>query len=342
MSEQAERAKRLHKEAIVIDTHIDTILELLLCPQRDFQKRGDWAPAGVTEQEADRKHYRQGDGQLDLPRMIEGGETAGFFVITNGDSVRGIPGTVEAIDRIYQEVERSPDRLMVATTAEDIRQAKREGKVAAVMSVEGGMPAGTDLEFLHTLHDRGVRCVALSGYVTESKHLTPFGRELVAEIEKLDMLVDVCHLASPAFWDTMEITESIVVDSHTNAWALVHTEWRNRRDDEIKALAQRGGVMGMNSYPTLVGTSVGTKVPGDPPLLQRLIDHIDYFANLVGPGHVGLGLDFDGMHAFSPVLRDVTEVPKITEELVARGYSDEDIKKILGGNWLRVIEQVVG
>jgi membrane dipeptidase len=163
--------------------------------------------------------------------------------------------------------------------------------------------------------------------------LSRLGVDVVEELNKLGIIVDVSHLSDAGFWDVLEISKDPIVASHSNSRAVCDHS-RNLSDDMIKALAERGGVMGMNFAPDFVHK---TK-----PSVETLVDHIDHIVDLVGPEHVGLGSDFDGIPRTPAGLEDASKMPAITEELVKREYSEDYIRLILGGNHLRLIERVVG
>ncbi len=163
--------------------------------------------------------------------------------------------------------------------------------------------------------------------------LSQFGVEVVEELNRLGMIVDVSHLSDAGFWDVMEISKDPVVASHSNARAVC-AHPRNMTDDMIRALAERGGVMGMNFAPDFVHKKK--------PSVETLVDHIDHIVDLVGPEHVGLGSDFDGIPDTPKGLEDASKMPAITEELVKREYSEDYIRLILGGNHLRLLKEVIG
>ena len=340
----AAHAATLHREAMVVDTHSDTILELWLHPEREFSVRDDES------------------FDMDLPRTIEGGVNVQMMAITNGDSpasvgqkrpereavpltiakgqyVNGVSAALDCIDLVYREVERSPDKLAVVTTAEEMRRAKDAGQVGILMSTEGRLPTGSTPGTVRMLYRLGVRCIAVSGYehrasATEGGDLDPFAIELIREMDRLGILIDVSHLLEKGFWQVVDAGEGIFVDTHANAYGLC-AHPRNLKDDQLKALAERRGVIGVMCYNPHVH-------PTDP-TLSRMLDHIDYIADRIGVEYVGLGMDFDGMGGArqKAVLNDITEMPKITEGLVERGYSDDDVRKILGENYMRVFADVL-
>lgn len=330
-----ERARKLHQDAIVVDTHCDTLLRVLgRSPYRRQQ------PYKLGE--------RNAEGHLDLPRMQEGGVDVQFFAayiepIYKPD--RSLKRAMQLFDAFFTELEANSDRMLMATTVDDIMKAKEQGKVAAVLAIEGGEALEGDLGVLRMFHRLGVRSIGLTwnqrndiadgvGDARSKGGLSEFGAAVVQEMNRLGILVDVSHLSDPGFWDVIEISTQPIIASHSNARAVCNHR-RNLTDEQIKALAKNGGVMGMNFAAAFV------KEDGKP-TIDDLLDHIDHIVQLVGPEHVGLGSDFDGIGATPEGLTDVTKMPLITEGLCRRGYSDEHIRLILGGNYFRVFRQVWG
>jgi membrane dipeptidase len=339
-----DQARILHDESIVIDTHSDTILELWLHPSVDFARR--------NEESFD----------MDLPRLIEGGVTCQMMAICNGDSpaivapkrperaksmprmrrgdsLLGLSSALDCIELVYREIEKSPDRLALAMKAEDIRKAKEEGKVAIMMSIESRLPSGATVDTLRVFYRLGLRCMALSGYEdrksdTVGGPLDPFAFDLIEEMGRLGMLVDVSHLLDEGFWQVSKAVKGPFIDTHGNAYSLCPHP-RNLKDDQLKALAEAGGVIGVMCYKPFIDSQA--------PSLSKMLDHIDYIVDLIGIDHVGLGMDFDGMGGAktNAVLQDVTEIPLITQGLIERGYSKNEVKKILGENFLRVFDAVL-
>lgn len=331
-----EKARQLHQAALVIDTHCDTLLRVL-------GRNNPYRP-----QEPYRLGDRHTEGHIDLPRLQEGGVDVQFFAayiepIYKPD--RSLKRVMQLFDAFYTELDANPDTMMLATSVQDIMTAKEQGKVAAVMAIEGGEALEGDLGVLRMLHRLGVRSIGLTwnerndiadgvGDCRSKGGLSAFGAEVIAEMNRLGILVDVSHLSDPGFWDLIEISKHPIIASHSNARAICNHR-RNLTDEQIKALAKNGGVMGMNF-------AAGFVKEDGKPTLADLLDHIDHIVQLVGPHHVGLGSDFDGIGASPEGLRDVTAMPNITAGLVQRGYSDEHIQLILGENYLRVFKEVWG
>lgn len=324
--EQEVRALKLHNESLVIDTHCDTIIGVL----RGSFGLGDERP----------------DGHLDLPRMKKGGVNAQLFacyIEPPYKPTRSLRRCVQMIDAIYQQAELNSDKMAIAFTAQDILKIHQAGKIAAIISVEGGEAIEGDLGVLRMLHKLGVRAIGLTwnqrndiadgvGEIRAKGGLTNFGVKVIHEMNRLGIVVDVSHLTKPGFWDVIAESSAPIIASHSNAEA-VHAHQRNLDDEQIKALAKNGGVMGMNFAPAFVAPANQT--------IDHMLNHIDHIVQLVGPNHVGIGSDFDGIGSTPAGLEDVSMMGNMTKGLVQRGYSDEDIVKILGGNFLRVFQQIM-
>jgi membrane dipeptidase len=373
-----ERAARLHRQAIIVDGH-DDIPSVMLASNYDLATRSP------------RTH-------TDLARMKAGGITAEFFSIyVEGElaekpTVQGggaLRRAIDLIDVTYQQVERHPAELMLATSAADIRRAKREGKIAVLMGVEGGHAIENSLNALRVLHRLGCRYMTLThsntnewadsaGFngppVVRHHGLSPFGEEVVHEMQRIGMLVDISHVSDDTFWSVMKVAKAPVIASHSSSRAVADHR-RNMSDDMLRGLAKNGGVAMVNFWSMFLSNEYGAAAKKwfekngkafaelraklhDDPLAFRdaleklrahaepmpkvpfsvLIDHIDHMVKVAGIDHVGLGSDFDGVDDLPEGLTGIDGLPRITLELVKRGYKDEDILKILGGNFLRVFE----
>ena len=378
------RAARLHKEAIVIDTHND-----ITSPMVD--EGFDLGSAGDDPKAKTRTH-------TDLRRMKAGGLDAEFFAVYVGreflDKKPAEGGgaarrALDIIDSVYAQVQRHPEALEMAYTSRDIRRIARSGKIAALMGIEGGHAIEDSLRTLRMFYRLGVRYMTLthsntndwadsSGDIDDQsvKHhngLTDFGRQVVAEMNRIGMMVDISHVADKTFFDVIETSRAPVIASHSSARALANHP-RNMTDEMLKAIAKNGGVVMINFYDGFLDgrkaelamrtrvkqEELSKKFPTDPQRvrdeitkwreandpgktpLSVLIDHIDHIARVAGIDHVGIGSDFDGV-PFTGVpagMEDISKLPSITVELMKRGYSDGDIKKVLGENFLRVMLKV--
>jgi len=331
---QEERAMRLHKEAIVVDTHCDTLMQFLPQP---------WGspPARKLGERSDRGH-------IDLPRMIEGGVTCQTFAVYTGRRAI-VPEAplmaMKMVDKFYTEIEANPE-IVAVTTHDEIVAAKKAGKVCGLLSLEGAEPLMGDIALLRVYYRLGMRMLSfawnyrtpfadgLGAKRSESK-LPELGVQALEEMGRLGIVFDVSHLCDSVFWDVADVMKGPFIASHSNARALC-SHARNCTDDMIKAIADHGGVLGMNYAPQFIVDG------GENVTVMDMVDHIDHIVKLVGPDHVGLGSDFDGIGPPPKGIETVDQTPNVTRELVKRGYSDEDILKILGGNHMRVFKQVIG
>lgn len=328
-------ARALHDSLVVIDGHCDSLLDLIgesygdkRAEPRDFLRRSAL-------------------GHMDLPRLLEAGVTCQTFALFADDYVvdRATEHSHRLIDALEATLART-DRMVPAFSAEDIRSAKRSGAVAALLSMEGGEAIGETLDGLRSFYGRGVRMLGLTwnrrnaiarGVGVEGNDgLSPFGRDVVAEMEKLGMIVDVSHLSDQALDEVLAIARRPLVASHSNSRALCPHK-RNLTDRQAERIAATGGLIGL--------CFAGVFIDPEPAEVSfdRLMEHLDHLLSVVGPRHVGLGSDFDGFTApYGIAVGSCVELPRITEHLVAAGWNDEDIGAVMGGNWLRVIQDVVG
>lgn len=270
---------------------------------------------------------------------------------------------LQNIKYLESEVDESSGKIMIATTVEEIQKGLSKGKIAMLLGLEGGMVIEYDLDILKLLYKLKVRCIGLTwnkrNQIADGSAertncgLSNFGIELIREMNKLGVLIDVSHISEQSFWDVLEATKDPVIASHSNARS-VHDHIRNLSDEQIKAIAEKGGVVGIAFYPGFVGNGNLT--------ITDVLRHIDYVIDLVGADHVGLGPDFiDYMtdyviqalskepkvypkptYVYPTGIEDVTKMPNITKELSDSGYSIKEIEKILGGNFLRVFKTVIG
>ena len=370
----ADRAHRLHFSSIVLDTHDDTT-------QRFFSKSYDLGK-------------RNPDGHVDIPRMREGGMNAIFFSIWIDGRIMGPPAVQKALDQIdavHENVRKYSKDLVFARTADEVRRAHAQGKIAALMGVEGGHMIGNDIRMVRVFGDLGVRYMTLTHFYNDEwadsstdkpahNGLTDYGKEIVREMNRQGIIVDISHVSDKTFYDALEVSKAPLIASHSSCRALCD-HVRDMSDDMIKALAAKGGVIQINyeksfidqpyknAYDQATGGAgvVGSlnqivKTCGDDQECvgraeaaferklteegklphvswERIVDHIDHAVKLVGADHVGLGSDFDGA-TMPDGMEDCSKLPKITEALLRKGYSDGDIRKVLGENTLRVMEQV--
>lgn len=340
-----ERAARVHASAIVIDTHND-IPTIIADTGFDIGK-----PNGKTH--------------TDLPRMRAGGITAEFFSIyvdrSYAESPTAARGSasrraLDLIDVTYRQVERYPNDLVLAVRADEIRTAKRDGKMAILMGIEGGHAIENSLGALRDFYRLGVRYMALThtnsndwadsagafGPPPVRHHgLTAFGQDVVREMQRIGMLVDVSHASDETFAAVLAIAKAPIIASHSSSRALCDSP-RNLSDDMLRALAKNGGVAMVNFWTVFLDPRAAAARAKNEPApvtpLAVLIDHIDHMVKIAGPDHVGLGSDFDGVDALPEGLGGIDGLPKITHALLDRGYSEIDVKGILGENFLRVFD----
>jgi membrane dipeptidase len=355
-----ERAAKLHREAIVIDAHNDIPLSILDFGF-DLATSGN-NPDGVVYSFKGSQPNIEGrkiKTQTDLERMKAGGLDAEFFSIYVAPEYikRGAAGRAfDLIDAVKEQARRHPDSLEMAYTTEDIRRIAQSGKIAALLGIEGGHAIEDSLETLRKFHEAGVRYITLthsntnnwadsSGDVKRHKGLSSFGRSVVLEMNRLGMMVDISHVSDETFYDVIEIARAPVIASHSSARALADHP-RNMSDDLLRAVAKNGGVVMVNFFDEFLDPQKAGKrargekrVPNKIPL-SALIDHIDHIVKVAGIDHVGLGSDFDGGVTLPEGMEDISKLPNITLELMKRGYSEEDIKKVLGENMLRVMSEV--
>ncbi len=337
----------LHREALVVDSHNDTVVSHI--------RRGNLGLDGLPAKDRERRNgtvaflrgmfdaaTRQGEAQIDFPKMRAGGVDAAFFAVDVTRAWKNyLTYALDALGYFEEEVERLEGEALIARSAGDVLRAKQDGRLAAILVVENSDGLEGSLNVLRMLHRVGVRSIGLThnprswaadgnGEGSGGSGLTQFGRRLVEEMNRLGVLVDVSHIGERGFRDVMEVTRRPVIASHSNCKAVCDHP-RNLDDRQIVALANNGGVMGVTFVPGFVDAQA--------PTLERLLDHVDHAVKLVGPDHVGIGSDFDGG---GTALKDATEFPRITEGLLRRGYGEGDVRKILGENHLRVLKEAIG
>lgn len=361
--EIARQARNLHFSSLILDTHVDTTPKLL------------------TEWKFTEEHHA---GHVDLPRMLKGGLNALFFSIWIPGETRGPQAVNDALIRIaavHKLAEDSPDKISLCVTADQVRQARRQGKIAALIGMEGGHMLNNNLSILRMYSLLGVRYLTLthsvnadwadsSGDKAAHNGLTPLGKEIIQELNREGIIVDISHSSDKTFWDALEVSKAPLIASHSSCRALC-SHPRNMTGNMIKALAAKGGVIQINYHVEFLDDRAAeyfkkaepvmrelaaeyvqkgkledlrqeiTRRFGPPPSIswERIVDHIDHAVKLVGAAHVGLGSDFDGAQ-MPEGMEDVSQLPKITEGLVRKGYPSAEIKMILGENLLRVLTDV--
>ncbi|HYL62553.1 MAG TPA: dipeptidase [Candidatus Methylomirabilis sp.] len=368
----SERARNIHFSSIVIDAHDDTT-------QRFLDGGFDIGARNTL-------------GSIDIPRMKEGGLGAIFFSIWIPSKITGpeaVKRAIDQIDAVREQVRAHSDDLILVTTADGIREAHERGKIAALIGVEGGHMIASDLRVLRTFVELGARYMTLSHSGNAewadsstdrpvNNGLSAFGKDVVREMNRLGMIVDVSHVSDKTFADVLEVSKAPVFASHSSCRAICDTP-RNMTDAMMKALAAKGGVVQVNYHVGFLsqkfrdaekahpewekaialeiqkrcGEKEGCQLiegdritreyvrRGDLPRVDwtEIIEHIDHAVKVAGIDHVGLGSDFDG--ANMPFgMEDATKLPKITQALLDEGYSEGDVRKILGENTLRLMKDV--
>ena len=368
---------KFHYDAIVADTHNDVLLRAMEGEDISVETRV---------------------GHSDLARLKKGGVDIQVFAVWVDPIAfekKPFKRAKDMIDTLYSIARRNSDKIAVVRNSAEIEKAIAEGKICAVIGVEGGHAIENSIEKLEELYKLGVRYLGLtwnnstdwaSSAFDETTNpdkvkitgLSEFGKKVVEKMNELGMIVDVSHLGEKAFWDVVKVTKKPIIASHSSVYKLC-PHYRNLKDEQIKAIAQTGGVVFVNFYAEYIDSTFNTKrkkleekyksqfdsirvlyehdqnayrrarrqlmqkiAEELRPPLDVLIDHIDYIAKLVGVDHVGIGSDFDGISITPLEIDDVTFLPNITKKLLERGYSTDDVKKILGGNFLRVFKQVCG
>jgi membrane dipeptidase len=365
----SDQAKKLQSSSIVIDTHDDTT-QRLLDPSFDLS-------------------VRHSDGNIDIPRMREGGLSAIFFSIWISSKILGpdaVKQALDQIDAVRETVRKNPNDLILATSAADIREAKKQHKIAVLMGVEGGHMMGNDLAVLRTFAALGVRYMTLThmdnnewadSSTDKPAHngLTDFGKQVVLEMNRLGILVDISHVSDKTFEDALAVSKAPLLASHSSCRAICQAP-RNMTDDMMRSLAKHGGVIQINYHVGFLSQEYRDYEKAHPEIQKEIeaeikkrcgeneacklttgdqvvrdfmeagklpkvdwtviIDHIDHAVKVAGIDHVGLGSDFDG--AVMPLgMQDVTHIPQITDALLKKGYSESDVRKILGENTLRLL-----
>jgi len=378
------RAREIHDKVLTVDTHCDTPMQMA---------RGEW-DIGQRHEPGQRR-----SGKIDLPRMAEGGLDAEFFAAFVDQGALTPEGRAKAkeradllIDAIHKMYEDYPDLVGLATTPEDAYRLEREGKRAAFIGMENGYPIGKDISLVEKFYERGVRYITLchgsdndicdsstDRRNPEDNGLSDFGREVVAECNRLGIMIDVSHISDKSFFDVVELTKVPVIASHSSVRTLCNHP-RNLSDEMLRALTANGGVIQICFVSSFVKeskpnperekaiaelrekygsfgslgevkdealqekirkeyTEIIEKYTAERATLKDLVDHIDFVVDLIGVDHVGIGTDFDGGGGIEGC-DDVSEMSNITEELLRRSYSEEDIQKIWGGNLMRVFKKV--
>ena len=373
VSAVSPRLKALMQKMTLIDSHADTT-QLILAEGYDLGQRHNY-------------------GHVDIPRMKEAGMTAQFFSL-NPDSyvltpLQSIKRALQELDAVVQEVRRHPDTVFMAKSTEDILKARGQKKIAVLLGIEGGHVIDSDLRVLRQFHELGVRYMTLTHFNNTDwadsstapprwNGLNDLGRQIVAEMNRLGMMVDISHVSDKTFYDTLQVSRAPLIASHSSCRALCDHP-RNMSDEMLRALAKNGGAVQINFFAGYLDKSFfdereRTKAPWEARLaelkqkyvkdpkklseetrkiqdankaelpkvsLSRCLDHFMHAIEVAGIDHVGLGSDFDGVSNLLPDgLEDISKLPDLLQGLMDRGLSDSDLLKIAGGNFMRVMREV--
>ncbi|MGB0371953.1 MAG: dipeptidase [Opitutales bacterium] len=379
--ELARKAAEIHESVLTLDTHADTPM-VMMRDGFDVAKRHQWVPDLA---------------QVDFPRMIEGGMDGVFFACFVSQGPRNGEGNTQAkerafamINKVHEAIAANSETVELATTADAAYRIEKTGKRAIYIGIENGYPIGNDLGLLQEFYELGVRYITLCHFTNndiadsstdpkgpEHGGLSPFGEEVVKEMNRLGILVDVSHTSDETFWDSIELSTAPIIASHSSVDA-VFSHPRNLKDDMLKALAKNGGVIQINGYSAYLAdlpessperkaateafnkdfprwwtitdperrkaamsrrAEIEAASPQPRATLADFVDHVDHAVSVAGIEHVGIGMDFDGGGGVQEVM-DISEMGQVTVELVRRGYSKEAIAKLWGGNFTRVMREV--
>lgn len=365
--DELARARRIHAETIGVDSHLDT-------PQRVLIENVDLS-------------QRLKDGHVDFARLKEGGVKAPFFALWVPTYYKGseaVRRTLQLHDAMQREFARHRAHMEQADSAAGIERIAKAGKIACVLTLEGGHQIADDLAVLRAYQRIGLRAMTLTHFrnhnwadasTDKPRHngLTAFGKEVVREMNRIGMIVDISHVSDKTFYDTLAVTSKPVIASHSSCRAISDVP-RNMTDDIIRALGKNGGVIAINfgegfvnpkdaealrkavasigyQEPTVTGAELDAHAAREhrnqkpakvAATVADVAGHIDHAVKLAGIDHVGIGSDFDGISGPPNGLEDIGKMPYLTAELLRRGYKEADVKKILGGNLMRVIRAVCG
>lgn len=358
----------LCSQNIGIDSHTDTMQRVLI-------DRAD-----ITQ--------RSPVGHVDIPRLRQGGVNAPFFALYVPTYYKGseaIRRTLDLRDAAQRLFDSHPEQIALALNAADVERITKSGRIAVILTIEGGHQISDDLAVLRMYYRLGVRSMTLTHFRHHNwadsstdapvhNGLTDFGKEVVREMNRIGMIVDISHVSDKTFYDTISVSSKPVIASHSSCRAISDVP-RNMTDDMIRALAKNGGVIGINfgegflnqkdaatlqadisrvaEEPNLTGKALDNyaeeqarKKQTEHPVTYATIDdavaHIDHAVQIAGIDHVGIGSDFDGIMAPPTGLEDISKMPALAAALRKKGYSDPDIRKIFGGNTLRVLREVTG
>ncbi len=359
----SERARKIHESGMLFDGHNDL-------PWR-LRAAGDMGLDSIDLTK------RSDSGHTDIPRLREGGLKAQFWsVYIPSEHEHPARTVLEQIDLVHRMVDRYPDDFAMAYSADDVERIVKSGKIASLIGIEGGVAIEGDLAMLRMFAKLGARYMTLTHNTTlawadaatgEPKHdgLTPFGERVVREMNRVGMLVDISHVSPATMADALRVSKAPIIASHSSARAI-SPHPRNVPDEILKEMPRNGGVIMVNFYPGFIVPEAGKQWqelrdlraknpdraeyrkaladyrkehPVRKGTIKDVADHIDHIVKVAGIDHVGIGSDYDGIESVPVGLEDVSTYPRLTDELLRRGYSEADIHKILGGNVLRAFRK---
>lgn len=364
---QAQDYQEIHKSLTVVDGHNDVIITSIL-KGKDISVRLE-------------------TNHTDIPRLIEGGVDVQVFAVWSDDNkwkTEAFKHANDQIDALEKVLAKNPDKIKIAKSSAEIDQITMQGKIAAVIGIEGGNMIESSIANLETLYNRGARYLTLTWNYdlpwatcaaeesktksTEGKGLTDLGKDIIRKMNALGMMVDLSHGGEKTFYDVIATSTKPILVSHSNAYRLT-PHYRNLKDDQLAALKKNGGVVGVNFYSGFLDKNYEKRIKqlykkqfgkdgdfnlsassqyhklsdefrhqADAPL-SELLKHIDYLVKKVGVDHVAVGSDYDGIESTPQGLEDVSKLPLLTKSLLKRGYSQDDVAKIMGLNFLRILKE---
>ena len=334
-----EEARAVHSRILVFDGHNDTPVERV--------HRGE---APLNWMQRDPAYH------MDVPRMREGGFDSGFFVVGNGPTA----DVMYTLERTLQQIDAHPDALRLILSSQDVEEARTRDQIGILMAIEGAQRwLRGELDMVRLFYRLGIRCLGIThgeggdeeGFLQGSRSpfgpctlaereaerknalgLTDFGREVLRLSNELGLVTDLAHINDHAFYEVLDLSIQPVAMTHTAVCALC-PHWRCLTDEQIRALADKGGVLGIAFAPFFIHPEEAT--------IDRLVEHVCYVAELVGVDHVAIGSDFDGLGRIQPVIPDISQLPLLTQSMLAHGLSEAEVAQIWGGNFLRLLQQTI-
>ena len=334
-----EEARAVHSRILVFDGHNDTPVERV--------HRGE---APLNWMQRDPAYH------MDVPRMREGGFDGGFFIVGNGPTA----DVMYTLERTLQQIDAYPDALRLILSSQDVEEARTRDQIGILMAIEGAQRwLRGELDMVRLFYRLGIRCLGIThgeggdeeGFLQGSRSpfgpctlaereaerknalgLTDFGREVLRLSNELGLVTDLAHINDHAFYEVLDLSTQPVAMTHTAICALC-PHWRCLTDEQIRALADKGGVLGIAFAPFFIHPEEAT--------IDRLVEHVCYVAELVGVDHVAIGSDFDGLGRIQPVVPDISQLPLLTQSMLAHGLSEAEVAQIWGGNFLRLLQQTI-